>query len=466
MTPRPMPWRARLTPLLIAMVMAGCANVPVPEPHAMPATPSAFHHSSPPAAAPRPDGPWWQIFGDAPLGQLEAQAMAHNTSIQAAAARLARAHALWRQTDAARLPQAAVSASTQRQGGDFNVAQGLDGTLHQLRLDASYEIDLVGRLSQASQAARLDEQAAASLLASARLLVQADVAQAYFSLRAIDAERALVRETVAAYRDTLALTERRFAAGDVSELDVARVKAEVAANESQALALDRQRELADTALRVLVGDVPGQQAWPEVAWSESRPPAVPAGLPSAMLERRPDVLAARASYDAAKARVGVAQAAWFPSLSLTAAAGGASPQLSDLFKTSAGLWGINALASLPLLDGGRREAGVQAAAAQADEVAAQYREQVLLAFKDVEDQLASLSLLEAQREAQDEAVHAAERALVLSDARYRNGMVSQLELLDTRRTTLASRRLALQVKAAQFQATVALVKALGGGWAS
>lgn len=457
------PYIKLLTPLVAALV--GCASVVVPEPQAVPAAPAAFRHQAPAGPGAVAQGPWWQVFGDVQLDALEDQAMAHSTSLQSAAARLAQARAITRQSDSARAPQLGIGLSSTRQGGDFNQAQGLAGNLHQLRLDASFEPDLFGRLSQASQAARLDEQAAASLLANARLLVQADVAQGYFAIRAVDAERALVRDTVAAYRSTLALTEKRFAAGDVGELDVARVRTEVAANESQALALDRRRQTLETALAVLVGELPTRLEVPGGAWTESLP-VVPAGLPSAMLARRPDIAAARASYEAAQARVGVAQAAWLPDLTLTAAAGGASPKLSDLFRSSAGLWGIDALLSLPLLDGGRREAGVQAAGARADEAAAHYREQVLVAFKDVEDQLASLTLLEAERQAQSDAVNSAERALVLSDARYRNGVVSQLELLDSRRTTLANRRLALQVKAAQFQATVALVKALGGGWSS
>ncbi|HEY9066848.1 MAG TPA: efflux transporter outer membrane subunit [Burkholderiaceae bacterium] len=449
----------------MALVLAGCANVPVPEPHALPATPSSFKNASVSTPAPVLHEAWWRIFGDAELDALMDRAMAHSTTVQAAAARLAQSRAIAWQSDAARSPQVDITASSGRQGGHFNRAHNQAGTLNALRLDASYEVDLVGRLSKASQAARLDERAAESLLADARLLVQADVAQTYFAIRAIDAERALVRDTVAAYRDTLTLTERRQAAGDVGELDVARARTEVAANESQALDLDRRRVQVETALAVLVGEVPGSAGIAEAAWSDTLP-AVPAGLPGSMLTRRPDVAAARASYQAAQARIGVAQAAWFPNLTLTAAAGGASPQLSDLFKTSAGLWGVNALLSLPVLDGGRREAGVQAAAAQADDAAARYREQVLRAFRDVEDQLAGLSLLRAQRQAQAAAVSAAERAVALSDSRYRNGLVSQLDLLDSRRTALANRRVAVQVKAAQFQATVALIKALGGGWSS
>jgi len=455
----------RLVPLVAALALAGCANIAVTEPHALPATPAAFSSASPASQAPVVQGGWWRIFADPTLDALVDRAMAHSTTVQSAGARLAQARAITRGTDAARYPQVGLSLSSGRAGGDFNRAQNLSGTLHELRLDASYEVDLVGRLSRASRAARLDERAAESLLADARLLVQADVAQTYFAIRALDAERALVRDTVAAYRETLSLTQRRFAAGDVSDLEVARVRTEVAANESQALALDRTRQQLETALAVLTGDVAGTVRLPEAQWTDALP-AVPAGLPSAMLERRPDVAAARASFEAEQLRVGIAQDAWFPSLSLTAAAGGASAQLSDLFKASAGLWAVNALLNLPLLDGGRREAGVQSAGAHADEAAARYREQVLAAFKDVEDQLSGLTLLQAQRAAQAEAVTAAERAMTLTNSRYRNGAISQLDLLDSQRTTLANRRVALQVKAAQFQATIALVKALGGGWAS
>lgn len=452
-----------LSSVLSTLVLVGCADVAVTEPLALPATPAAYRHAAPAGAPATVPALWWNAFADARLDQLEDRAMARNTSLQAAAARLARARALVRQAGAAQWPQLGLGASTARAGGGFYRAQGEAGDLHQLRLDASFEVDVMGRLSKASQAARLDAQAAQALLADARLLVQADVAQAYFSLRAIDAERTVVRDTVGAYRETLQLIERRRAAGDVGDLDVARVRTEVAATEAQALALDRRRQELETALAVLVGDLPGDLGIAEGLWPETLP-TVPAGLPSSLLARRPDVVAAQASYRAAQARLGVAQTAWFPSISLTAAAGGASPELADLFKGSAGFWGLNALLSLPVFDGGRREAGVESAAAQADEVAAAYRERVLLAFKDVEDQLANLALLDAQGQAQAEAVGSAQRALALSNIRYRNGLVSQLELLDSRRTELANRRQALQVRAARYQATVALIKALGGSW--
>jgi len=450
-----------LTPLLAALVLAACASVPVSEPLTPPATPALFKHSALAAsAAPQAQADWWKAFADPQLDVLTERALARNTSLQQAAARLAQARALLRGSDANRALQLGGSAGAGRQGGDAAQSRG---TLYSAGLNASYEIDLMGRLSKASQAAALDAKAAESLLQNARLLVQAEVAQSYFALRALDAERALMRDTVSAYQDTLRLTERRHAGGDVAELDVVRVRTEVAATQSQALALDRRRAELEHALALLAGELPGSLSVAEGNWAETLP-KVPAGLPSAMLERRPDVAAAQSTMRAAQARLGVAQTAWFPSLALTASAGGASPELSDLFKSSAGLWGLNALLNLPLLDGGRREAGVQGAAAQLDLAAAGYREQVLQAFRDVEDQLSALTLLQAQAEVQAQAVASATRALQLSDTRYRNGLVSQLELLDARRSELANRRQALQLRAAQYQSTVALIKALGGGW--
>jgi multidrug efflux system outer membrane protein len=193
-------------------------------------------------------------------------------------------------------------------------------------------------------------------------------------------------------------------------------------------------------------------------------PVIPAGVPATVLARRPDVSAAMDGLLAAQQRVGVARSAWFPDLSLTAAGGYASSELSDLFKWSMRAWGVGALLALPVIDGGRREAGVQSAAAEMDGAAARYREQVLVAFRDVEDQLAALHTLADQSEAQSRAVASAARSTALSDTRYRGGFVSQLELLDAQRSELRNRRQALQVRSAQYQATVGLVRALGGGW--
>ena len=426
--------KTSLIPLVAALVLAGCASEPF-TPAAAPAAPAAFKEDGAarfvdvgPAEA-QPRGAWWTVFADPVLDDLILRATAGNTDVQQAAARVLAARALLRDAQAGLLPQVGASAGVSRatiQPG-FGAAPGQAANLGTAGFNASWEPDFFGKLTKTKNAAALDAKSREAALQSARLVVQSDVAQAYFELRALDAERDIVRQTVAAYADTLHLTERRYQAGDVAELDLARVQAEVASTNSQALALDRERALREHALAVLLGELPTAFSLKEADWSGAR-------------------------------------LAWFPDVALTANGGYASTDLGDLFKWSARAWGVGALLSLPVFDGGRREAGIQTANAQWDIAAATYREQVLTAFRDVEDQLASLRLLADQAGAQKVAVDAASRATKLSDTRYRNGLVSQLELLDARRSELANRREAVQVRAAQYQATVGLIRALGGGW--
>lgn len=458
--------RMTLIPMIAALALAGCASVPAIDSAALPVTPFAFKEAegrftmAAPAEA-QARGEWWQAFADPVLNELADKAGRNNTSIQIAAARLLQARALVRSADADRSLQAGIGAGAARDA--LPGARGVAATTVSAGVNLGYEVDLFGRLAKASSAASLDAEAQAALLQSTRLLVQADVAQTYLALRALDTERALVRATVAAYRDTLRLTERRFAAGDVAELDVVRVLTEVASTESEALALDRRRAELEHALAVLVGEPASTFNIAAADWTTALP-VIPAGVPSTVLARRPDVAAAQNSLLAAQQRVGAAKAAWFPALSLTAAGGHASPELSDLFQWSARTWSVGALLALPLLDGGRREAGVQRAQGELDAALGGYRERILTAFRDVEDQLSSLRLLAEQSDAQSRAVTSATRATTLSDSRYRNGLVSQLDLLDAQRSELRNRRQALQVRAAQYQATVGLIRALGGGW--
>lgn len=465
------PWRAAWLPLFAALVLAGCATAPAELPTFTP--PAQFKEQA--AAAPegawtrvqpaeaQPRGEWWRAFDDPVLDRLIERADARNTSIQAAAARLAEARALARDKDADRAPQIGLAAGGVRSAGLNRNPTPRPSTLVTAGFDFSYELDLFGKLSRASEAAQLDADSRAGLLQSTRLLVQAEVAQTYLALRAIDAERALVRDTVEAYRDTLRLTQSRERAGDVAELDVVRVETEVASTESDALTLDRRRAEIEHALAVLAGDLASDFGVGTDEWSTTLP-TIPPGVPATVLTRRPDISAAQQAVLAAQARVGVAQAAWFPDLALTGGAGYASADIGDLLKWSARSWGIGALLALPVFDGGRREAGVQGASAQLDGALANYRAQVLVAFRDVEDQLSSLRILEQQSGVQAKAVASAIRATTLSDSRYRNGMVSQLDLLDARRSELQNRRQALQVRAAQYQATVGLIRALGGSW--
>ncbi|MDB5820435.1 MAG: efflux system, outer rane lipoprotein NodT family, partial [Rhizobacter sp.] len=413
----------------------------------------------------QPRGQWWLAFADPVMNALVERAGDGNADIQQAASRLAEARALARSVDANRSVQVGLGAGVSRQAGYNTVGGTTPSTLGSVGADIAYEPDLFGRLAGASNAAGLDAEGRAALLQSTRLAVQAETAQAYLSLRAIDTERGIVADTVAAYRDTLRVTERRQAAGDVGELDVARVRTELASTESDALTLERRRATMEHALAVLTGDVASNFALAAGDWSTALP-SIPAGVPSTVLTRRPDISQAQSAVLAAQARLGVAQTAWFPDISLTASGGLASPSVGDLVKWSMRSWGIGAVLSLPLFDGGRRQADVAAASARLDGALVNYRSEALVAFKEVEDQLSELRLLDRQAQVQDRAVTSALRATTLSDIRYRAGMVSQLELLDARRSELRNRREALQVRSAQYQSTVGLIRALGGGWES
>ncbi|HMA06971.1 MAG TPA: efflux transporter outer membrane subunit, partial [Ramlibacter sp.] len=423
--------------LVSALGLGACTSTPIAQP-ASPQVPAAYRHARPtagPVAAPIPQDAWWQVFRDPTLDALEARASSANTTIQAAAARLAKARALVRRTDAARSPQVALRAGAGRQGGPVLNAAGGDGTLVVGAADLSYEADLFGRLQLATDAADLDAQSQEALLRGARLLVQADVAQTYLALRAVDAERALVRTTAAAYRDTVNITERRYRAGSVAELDWVRARTELASIESEALALERRRTELEHALALLAGEAASGFELPQGEWTTILPD-IPAGVPGAVLTRRPDISAAQRSMLAAQSRLGLARTAWFPSLTLTASGGYASASLGDLLQASMRTWGVGALLGLTLLDGGRREAEVQGANADLEGALASYREQILVAFRDVEDQLSSLQLLADQAQVQSAAVDLGSRASLLADSRYRSGLASQLDVLDARRVEL------------------------------
>lgn len=457
----------RTAVVLMSLFLAACAtSLPQISAEKLPAEPPAQFKEKWTLAEPaeaQPRGEWWKAFNDPVLEGLIERANQGNASVRAAAARLAQARAVVRSTDAERSLQVGVGASAARAQGIVGGNAGPARSVFIAGADLSYEVDLFGRLSHASEAAKLDAQSRQGLLQSARLLVQADVAQTYLALRALDAERALVQSTLGTYRETLGLTERRWRAGDVAELDVARAATEVASTESELLSLERRRAQLENALAVLIGETPSKFTLQEAEWSTALP-RIPPGVPSTVLTRRPDVAAAQNAMLAAQSRVGVAKAAWFPNIALTGFAGYGSTDLSDLLQWSSRAWLLGAVFSLPVLDGGRRKAGIESTAAQLDGAVAQYREQVLVAFKDVEDQLAALRLLSEQSEAQARAVSSASRSTSLSGSRYRAGYVSQLELLDAQRSELRNRRQALQVRSDRYQSTVALVRALGGSW--
>ena len=379
---------------------------------------------------------------------------------------------------AAHRPQLALNASGGRQGGPLLNAAGSQGTLLTAGLSVAWEADFFGRLSQAEEAARWDARSRAAAWQAARLLVQAEVAQAHLMLRALDAESAIARQSLQAQHESLRLTEQRWQRGALPETAVLRERADEAAAQADVVALASRRAALVNGLAVLLGENASGFSVPALgpadpldaaALAESLAslpplPTVPAGLPSELLARRPDVATAVHAEAAARARSGAARAAWWPSFSLTASGGHASASLADLVQVGARAWGLGLLTSLPLFDGGRREAGTAQADAALQLAGAERRALVLQAFREVEDHLTAVQSLAEQQRWQAQASAALRRSRELAESRQRQGLASPLVVLAARRAELQALRTGLQGRAAQVQATVGLIKALGGDW--
>ena len=418
-------------------------------------------------------GQWWAIFGDATLNQLEDEALAANQDLKAAAARVAESRAGLNAARSAWFPELDAGFGPTRERVS-PASQGLPQNAHlppvtlwRAQATASYEAPLFGRVSDNVAAVRADSQQTEALFRSVQLALQADVAANYFSLRELDTEQDLYRKTVASREDGLKLVKHRYDAGEVSELDLQQATNALSTARAEAAGVERQRAASEHALAVLLGKPPAQFSFPQQPL-EPVLARVPAGLPSALLERRPDISAAERAMAAANARVGLAKSAFFPQLNITGAFGYESAGLSQLFLWSSRTFLLGPFAgtalTLPIFDGGRRKAELAQARAQYDEQVANYRSQVLTAFREVEDSLSDLRLLDDQIRAQNDAVNAAARAEHLSQAQYREGAVNYLDVLDSQRTVLQAQRQASQLAGSQAVATVNLIRALGGGW--
>ncbi|WP_407642451.1 efflux transporter outer membrane subunit [Caballeronia arvi] len=418
-------------------------------------------------------GEWWTIFGDATLNDLEKQAQDANQNLKAAAARVKEARGINQSARAGLFPtldagfgptREKFSPASQFLPPDGNVPAQ---TLWRAQASVSYEVDLFGRVSNTVQAANADTQQSEALFRSVQLALQADVAQNYFNLRELDAEADVYTRTVQLREEALKLVQKRFNEGDISELDLARAKSELATARSEAMTVQRLRAASEHSLAVLLGKAPAEFA---MAADPLRPVTirVPPGLPSALLERRPDVAAAERAMAAANARIGVAKAAFFPSLTLTGSGGFESATLGDLFKWSSRTFLLGPFAgtalNIPIFDGGRRKGNLANARAIYEEDVASYRQQVLVAFREVEDNLSDLRILEDQTATQDDAVKASVRAAQLSRTQYTEGAVNYLDVIDAERTVLQTQRSSVQLRGAQAISTVNLIRALGGGW--
>lgn len=456
---------------LLAMLLAGCTmGLDYQRPAAE--VPLQFKNDAPwKVATPSdqlPKGNWWEMYNDAVLNALQQQAASANQSLQAAYARLSQVQAGVGVSAAERLPRLDLNAaaSRQRTAADLRSSgQSAIGNRFTLPLLLSYEIDLWGRVERSIEAAQADADAAVADYHALLLSLQAQLAVNYFSLRALDTEIALLQQTIGLRNEFYQLVQSMYDQGQVSQLDLSRAESELASTRAELIGLQRRRGELENSIAVLLGQPPSNFSL-AAATLQIPVPQVAAGLPSSLLERRPDVAAAERQMAAASARIGVAKSAFFPAISLTGSAGFASNQIDSLFNWDNRSWGLGPAISLPIFDAGRNSARLEQAKAAYEEAIANYRQQLLVAFAEVENGLSGLRLLDQQGQALQQAVTAAVRAGELSVQRYRAGLVSYLEVLDSQRTALRAARALNQLQGEQLRASVLLIKALGGGFSS
>jgi multidrug efflux system outer membrane protein len=416
-------------------------------------------------------GDWWVVFGDPVLNDLEKQATAGNQSLKAAVERVDQARALARIAQAQLYPavNADPSASRAHTGANRPVQPGTAAASYtyntfSLPLDATYEVDLFGKVRRSLEAARAETQVSVAAYQTVLLTLKSDLAQDYFNLRYLDADRAVLGENIKVQQDFLDLTRRRFEGGLANGLEVAAAEAQLDTTQALFVGDERERDQIEHAIATLLGRPAAEFSLPRNPLNLA-PPVLPPGLPSDLLERRPDVAEAERQMAAASARIGVARAAYFPDLGLTGSAGYLSSGLTTLLSGPSTAWFITPLLSVPVFQGGRLKANYEYAQAGYREAVDNYRQQVLAAFQQVEDGLSDLRVLEDQARAQELAVRASQRTVDISTARYKEGLAEYLEVLTAETTLLQNRRTSEQIRGLRLIASVQLVNALGGGWA-
>jgi multidrug efflux system outer membrane protein len=417
-------------------------------------------------------GKWWEVFDDTELNELESQASAANQQLKVAIARFAEARAQMDVTRAGLFPNISVSGSFVRERTSANAPSAITGQAHGVGatfndflvpLSLGYELDLWGRVRRSVESARAQAQASADDLETIRLMIQAEVAVDYFTLRALDAQKAVLNSSVEVFTKSLQLTRNLRAGGAVSDLDVAQAQTVLKTTQAQLPSVVLQRTQFEHALALLVGEPASTFRVSERALS-SAPPLIPAGLPSELLERRPDISAAERRMASANASIGVAKAAFFPTVQLNGLAGFESLNAGALFNWSSRLWAVGPSVTLPLFEGGKLRAGLRFAQASYDEMVATYRQSVLTAFSEVEDSLAAQILLANQYAAESEALVAARKQLEIVNNQYRDGLITYLEVATAESTELNVEFTSTALRGQQLVAAVTLVKALGGGW--
>lgn len=418
-----------------------------------------------------PRGSWWNVFKDPVLHRLELRATAESQQLRTAVARFDQARATARVARSEFFPSGTLGMNIYNQRTSANAPSPipLDGLRYEgwhfeVPLDLTYEVDLWGRVRRHYETASERALAEAAAMQNVLLSLQAEVAQNYFRLRALEGEIATVREAIGWRKRWVDVVEGRVQAGAGSELELAQAETEYAAAQTEVQALSNQRDQLENAIAILCSADPSSFSIGPSGKLLSQPPAVPAGLPSDLLERRPDVARAERLLIAANAQLGIAQRAWYPSIKLIASGGLLSGDFSSLFESESGKWNLGPTVSLPILSAGKNKANLERARASCDEALAQYRLSILTAVGDVENQLTALDHLREQSSAQNRTLEAAERAAELANTRHTAGSSPYLEVIEASRTALTAKRGVHQVAGQRLIATVALIKALGGGW--
>jgi NodT family efflux transporter outer membrane factor (OMF) lipoprotein len=411
-------------------------------------------------------GKWWEVYNDPSLNDLEEQIRVSNQTLKAEQAHFAAARAAIRVARAQSFPNVTGGLSGTHNTESFNRPTGNSDLVYQdyvLPVDVSYEPDLWGRVRRLVEANRSEAQATAADLANIDLSLHAELAMDYFQLRGLDAQKQLLDSTVESYTRALQLTQSRYQGGVATAVDVAQAQTQLETTRAQSVDVGVNRAAFEHAIAVLVGRSASSFAIPPLSLN-TPPPPVPPGVPSDLLERRPDIAAAERRVQEANAQIGVAKAAYYPNITLGAGGGFESGALGTFIQGASGFWTLAGSAAELIFDGGQRRGMSDQARAVYEQSVDDYRQTVLVAFQEVEDNLAALRLLQEEAKTEDAAVAAAQHSLDLSTTRYRGGVTNYLEVTTAQSAALSDEVTALEILIRRMNASVLLIKAIGGGW--
>lgn len=456
--------------LAVSLALAACSVAPIYQRPDAPTSPTfkeapvaggaTWFPAAPADAIDR--GDWWRLFDDPELSRLASQVDAANQTVAASVASYRQAQALVRQARASYFPGVSLGVTASRSGGGSSNTPSKP-TSFGASLGADWAPDFWGRVGSAVAGARASEEASAADLAAARLSAQGEMAIDYFSLREADEEAALLAETIEGYERALEITQNRYTAGVVAKTDVLQAQTQLATTRSSLATVRANRARFEHAIAVLTGQAPGSLSITPAPWNQ-RVPAVPLVVPSALLQRRPDIAASERGVAAANAQIGVERSAYFPSLGLSASLGNGGSRIGDLFRVSNALWSVGASVAQTVFDAGAISARVSGAEAARDAAAARYRQTVLAAFQGVEDQLTNARYQAEQAELLRQASNAADQTEQQVLNRYRAGQIGYTDVVTAQASALAARRALVQVAVSRQISAISLIQALGGGW--